>query len=35
VPHVVVAGKYEVLGSNFDQVLNNATQVVEMASKQK
>ena len=35
VPHLVVAGKYEVLGSNFDQVLNNATQVVEMAAKQK
>lgn len=35
VPHVVVDGKYEVLGSNFDQMLSNATQVVDMASKKE
>jgi thiol:disulfide interchange protein DsbA len=35
VPHVVIDGKYEVEGSNFDQILANATQIVEMAAKKK
>jgi protein dithiol oxidoreductase (disulfide-forming) len=35
VPHLVIDGKYEVEGSNFDQMLANATQIVEMAAKQK
>jgi len=35
VPHLVIDGKYAVEGSNFDQMLTNATQIVEMAAKQK
>ena len=35
VPHLVIDGKYAVEGSNFEQMLTNATQIVEMAAKQK
>jgi len=33
IPQIVVAGKYQVLGNNFDQILANATQVIEIAGK--
>lgn len=32
IPKLVVAGKYVVLGSNFDQMLTNATQIVSKVS---
>lgn len=35
VPHLVIDGKYEVLGGDYGQMLNNATQVLSMASKGK
>jgi len=35
VPHVVIGGKYAVLGDDYDQILDNATQVLSLASKGK
>ncbi len=34
IPQLVVAGKYVVLGSDFNQILANATQVIELAAKE-
>jgi len=33
VPHLVIDGKYQVLGQNFTEVLANATQVLGVAAK--
>lgn len=33
IPRLVVAGKYIVLGSNFDQMLANATQIISKAAE--
>ena len=33
VPHVVIDGKYEILGSNFNDVLKNASAVLDMINK--
>ena len=33
IPHLVIDGRYEVLGDNFNQILSNATQVLDMVTK--
>ena len=35
VPHVVIDGKYEILGSNFNDVLKNASAVLDMINKKE
>jgi hypothetical protein len=34
IPQIVVAGKYVVRGNDFNQMLVNATEVVELAAKE-
>lgn len=34
IPHLVVAGRYVVLGNDFNQLLANATQVIELAARE-
>ena len=33
--HVVIDGRYEVLGSNYEQMLANATEVLQLAQKKE
>lgn len=35
IPHVVIDGRYEVLGSNYEQMLANATEVLQLAQKKE